>query len=117
MGLQEKIMEILCFPPEGRSRELWRGMEIKEAVITYSSKGEVNLTIYDVNYNKLPSQRLFDFKEVLAEISALKQQIQEFEPNDDTVIEDCDDTDNVYISRKEVLALLNGDKEEKELPK
>jgi len=64
-SLIERIKQILKFPPAGKSRELWRAMDITEAVITLNSYGKVELTTYDECYRQSMPTKLFDFKEVL----------------------------------------------------
>jgi len=69
MNLTEKIKQILKFPPQRKSRELFRAMNINQAVITYNYHGEVRITTYDKEGERISTDGLFDFGDVLAELT------------------------------------------------
>lgn len=119
--LETKIREILNFPPHNRARELWRAMNIEEAVITYNYHGEVELTVYDKGYKRVITEKLFSFNDVLEELAAVAKQIQCdiekaekqmkcWQPRGDAWFKTA--YQHGYFKMKEILGLLVENKEE-----
>jgi len=102
LSVVEKTKQILKFPPEGRSVELWRAMKVQEAVITFDSRGKVELTVYAKDFSH-KTLSLFDFKDVLKILEDEKQTIVEM----DEFLKELKEQGFVVVEREKLQELLD----------